>query len=176
MPAAPTTQDHSADLIGDPHTYTSTVASPDIIGSAFADTLTGLSGSNDILYGGTGNDTLNAGATGIDILIGGPGNNTLTGTASASLTSHDEFVLQATQTPSTALEHDIINNFNGTFDGVLVDIGAGGTVATAMASGGIASTDIASGATTAAAFSSGTNHFGFNTASHELYYSADATA
>jgi len=164
------TQDHSGDLVGAPHTYTSTVAQPNIIGSAFADTLNGLNGTNDTLYGGLGDDILNAGTTGIDILIGGPGNNTLNGTTSASLTSHDEFVLQV----STG-EHDIINNFNSTFDGILVDIGAGGTVASAMASSGIASNDIASGATTASAFN-GTNHFGFNTATHELYYSADATA
>jgi hypothetical protein len=109
--------------------------------------------------------------TGIDILIGGPGlNNILNGTTSASLTSHDEFVLQVSNG-----EHSTINNFNPTFDGILVDIGAGGTVASAMASSGIASTDIHSGTTTALAFT-GANHFGFNTANQELYYSADATA
>jgi hypothetical protein len=168
----PTTQDHSADLVGG--TFTSTTAQPNVIGSAFADTLNGLNGTNDVLYGGPGNDTLNAGATGIDILIGGPGENILNGTTSASATSHDEFVLQATQTPSTALEHDTINNFNPSFDGILVDIGAGGTVASAMASSGIASTDLATGTTTALAFT-GTNHFAFNTTNHELYYSPDAT-
>ena len=50
-----------------------------VIGTAFADTLTGSSG-NDIIRGGGGNDTLN-GAGGNDVLTGGAGADTLTGGA-----------------------------------------------------------------------------------------------
>jgi hypothetical protein len=171
------TQDHSADLVGG--TFTSTTAQPNIIGTALADTLHGLSGTNDVLYGGPGNDTLTAGAIGIDILIGGPGENILNGTTSPlSLTTHDEFVLQATQTPSTALEHDTINNFNPSFDGILVDIGAGGTIASAMASSGLAPGDLVVGTSATPTF--GTNHFFFSNggagSNQELSYSPDAGA
>ena len=165
------TQDHSADTL--PVNLTSTLAQPNLIGGSGNDNLTGLNVTSDVLYGGPGNDTLNAGTTGIDILIGGPGENILTGTTNASATSHDEFVLQATTNTSTAFEHDTINNFNPSFDGILVDIGAGGTIASAMASSGIANTDLVVGASTAF---NGPNHFAFNTVNQELYFSPDATA
>jgi Ca2+-binding RTX toxin-like protein len=68
-------QNHSNDLVGDSHTYTSTGPNPHIIGSDFADTLNGDTASN-VLYGGLGNDTLN-GLAGSDTLIGGDGNDIL---------------------------------------------------------------------------------------------------
>jgi Ca2+-binding RTX toxin-like protein len=169
------TQDDSAMTSG--VALSSTTTQPNLIGGSGNDTLTGLNGTNDILYGGAGNDTLNAGTTGVDILIGGPGNNTLNGTATPSTSAHDEFVLQV----STG-EHDIINNFNATFDGILVDVGAGGTIASAMASSGIASTELVSGQGTGSGNAdpsnlfNGVNHFAFNTTTHELYYSPDTTA
>ncbi len=52
-----------------------------VIGSGFADTITGNS-TNNSLNGGAGNDTLDGGA-GNDTLIGGAGNDTLTGGAGA---------------------------------------------------------------------------------------------
>ncbi|MGE4103706.1 MAG: calcium-binding protein [Pirellulales bacterium] len=50
---------------------------PNVIGSAFADTITGDAQDN-LLIGGDGNDTLNGG-DGNDILIGGDGSDSLTG-------------------------------------------------------------------------------------------------
>jgi len=70
-------QNHSSDLAGDPHSYTSTLALPHIIGSDFNDTLTG-DGGNNVLFGGLGTDTINGGA-GNDLLIGGAGQDTMTG-------------------------------------------------------------------------------------------------
>ncbi|BCG97024.1 DUF5801 repeats-in-toxin domain-containing protein [Mesorhizobium sp. 131-2-1] len=74
-------QNYSSSLAGDPHTYTSTLAAPHIIGSDFNDILNGDSGNN-VLYGGTGADTINGNA-GNDTLIGGAGQDTLTGGAGA---------------------------------------------------------------------------------------------
>ncbi|WP_281061893.1 type I secretion C-terminal target domain-containing protein [Mesorhizobium sp. M7A.F.Ca.ET.027.02.1.1] len=79
-------QNHSADAEGASHTYTSTAALPNIIGSAFDDTMTG-DGSANVLYGGAGADNLNGaggndtliGGAGIDILNGGDGNDLLIG-------------------------------------------------------------------------------------------------
>ncbi|WP_189363029.1 DUF5801 repeats-in-toxin domain-containing protein, partial [Mesorhizobium sp. M4A.F.Ca.ET.022.05.2.1] len=62
-------QNYSSSLAGDPHTYTSTLAAPHIIGSDFNDTLNG-DGGNNVLFGGTGADTINGGG-GHDMLIGG---------------------------------------------------------------------------------------------------------
>jgi hypothetical protein len=161
-----------------PGTYTATSARPNIVdeSSGGNNTLNGLNGTNDILYGGHG-DTLNAGTIGVDILIAGPGNNILNGTTNATSTSHDEFVLQVSNGA-----HQSINNFNATYDDIIVDIGAGGTIASAMASSGLASGDLVSGAGTGTGnsnpsnlFSTG-NHFAFNTSTNELYYSPDATA
>ncbi|MER8434730.1 beta strand repeat-containing protein, partial [Mesorhizobium caraganae] len=80
-PAGEGIQDHSSALIGDNHLYSSTPALPHIIGSDFADTLTGDTAANT-LYGGQGTDTINGGG-GNDLLIGGPGQDTLTGGAGA---------------------------------------------------------------------------------------------
>ncbi|TPL40602.1 type I secretion C-terminal target domain-containing protein, partial [Mesorhizobium sp. B2-4-6] len=71
------TQDHSTDLVGASHTYTSTLALPNIIGSNYDDILNG-DGSANALYGGVGNDTINGNA-GNDTLIGGAGNDLLLG-------------------------------------------------------------------------------------------------
>ncbi|WP_210242356.1 DUF5801 repeats-in-toxin domain-containing protein, partial [Mesorhizobium sp. B2-3-14] len=76
-PTGQTIQNHSSDLAGDSHLYTSTLAAPHIIGSDFNDTLNGDSGNN-VLYGGAGNDTINGNA-GNDLLIGGAGQDTMTG-------------------------------------------------------------------------------------------------
>ncbi|WP_352566505.1 beta strand repeat-containing protein, partial [Mesorhizobium australicum] len=77
------TQNHSTDLVGDSHTYTSTSGLPNIIGSNYDDILNG-DGSANALYGGAGNDTIN-GNTGNDTLIGGAGNDTLVGGAGNDL-------------------------------------------------------------------------------------------
>ncbi|WP_181177641.1 type I secretion C-terminal target domain-containing protein, partial [Mesorhizobium sp. B4-1-1] len=77
------TQDHSTDLVGASHTYTSTLALPNIIGSNYDDILNG-DGSANALYGGVGNDTINGNA-GNDTLIGGAGNDTLIGGAGNDL-------------------------------------------------------------------------------------------
>src|SRR5437588_95847 len=148
-------------------------SAPNLIGGSGDDHLTGLNVTSDVLYGGPGNDTITAGNIGIDILIGGPGENILNGTTTASATSHNEFVLQVSTAPSPAAEHDTINNFNPSFDGMFVDIGAGGTIESAMASSGIAPTDLQTAASTTF---NGMNHFAFNTSNQELYFSPDATA
>ncbi|CAN0484539.1 unnamed protein product, partial [Phaeothamnion confervicola] len=54
-----------------------------LLGSSFADTLTGNIGANR-LDGGAGDDTLNGGAGG-DTLVGGAGNDTLVGGAGVGL-------------------------------------------------------------------------------------------
>ncbi|ESY99019.1 hypothetical protein X738_12705 [Mesorhizobium sp. LNHC209A00] len=76
-PTGQTIQNHSSDLAGDSHLYTSTLAAPHIIGSDFNDTLNG-DGANNVLYGGAGNDSINGNA-GNDLLIGGAGQDTMTG-------------------------------------------------------------------------------------------------
>ena len=59
-----------------------------LIGSAFADTLTGDGNANDI-RGGAGNDTLIGGA-GDDILMGGAGNDTIDGGLGRDTVSYDD--------------------------------------------------------------------------------------
>ncbi|WP_245266765.1 DUF5801 repeats-in-toxin domain-containing protein [Mesorhizobium sp. LNHC252B00] len=93
-------QDHSSDLAGDPHSYTSTLAEPHIIGSDFNDTLNG-DGGNNVLYGGAGADTINGGA-GNDLLIGGSGQDTMTGGTGA-----DTFKLDGLDIK------DLITDYNG---------------------------------------------------------------
>jgi Ca2+-binding RTX toxin-like protein len=100
---APGTQNYSESAFF--VTATSTNLEPHIIGSNYADTLSGDSGNNilfggddndiingnngnDWLLGGEGNDILNGGS-GIDTLSGGKGNDTLTGGADA-----DRFVFE----------------------------------------------------------------------------------
>jgi Ca2+-binding RTX toxin-like protein len=74
-----------------------------VIGTNFADTLTGSS-ANDVLKGGDGNDTINGGA-GNDILVGGSGADTMTGG-----TGSDTFVFLKTDAGAV----DTITDFNGT--------------------------------------------------------------
>ena len=82
-----------------------------MIGTAFADSLTGSSG-NDILRGGGGNDILNGGA-GIDRIVGGDGADEMTGGSGS-----DTFVFVAG--PSAV---DVIKDFN-LGDGDILDISA----------------------------------------------------
>ncbi|MGX5850397.1 type I secretion C-terminal target domain-containing protein, partial [Mesorhizobium sp. PL10] len=113
-------QDHSADAAGASHIYTSTVAMPDIVGSAYGDTITGDGfanllyggagtdilnggGGNDTLVGGTGSDTLNGGA-GNDLLVGGAGADTMTGSTGADTFKLDHLELNI---------KDLITDFNG---------------------------------------------------------------
>ncbi|RWB79173.1 MAG: type I secretion C-terminal target domain-containing protein [Mesorhizobium sp.] len=133
-----TIADHSAD-VGATHTYASTAAAPDIIGSAFDDTITGndvgnmlyggagadnLSGAggNDTLVGGAGNDTLNGGS-GNDLLVGGSGQDTLTGGAGADTFRLDHLDIK-----------DLITDYNGA-EGDKIDLSslfetaAGGNIA-----------------------------------------------
>ncbi|HMI73536.1 MAG TPA: cadherin-like domain-containing protein, partial [Steroidobacteraceae bacterium] len=74
-----------------------------VIGTNFADTLTGSSG-NDVLKGGDGNDVINGGA-GNDILVGGSGADTMTGGIGS-----DTFVFLKTDAAAV----DTITDFNGT--------------------------------------------------------------
>ncbi|WP_439374592.1 DUF5801 repeats-in-toxin domain-containing protein [Bradyrhizobium sp. DASA03120] len=155
------TQDHHADSVGG--TFTSTVASPSIIGSGFNDTLNG-DGNANILYGGAGVDILN-GNGGNDTLFGNADGDTLNGGA-----GDDTFVLQAKSTG-----HDTIGDFlvSGN-DQIIVDIGGGLTIATA------ASVDAANFHTgdenVAATWNGGTGkEFVYNSTSHELWYSANGT-
>ncbi|PBB85183.1 Ig-like domain-containing protein, partial [Mesorhizobium sp. WSM3876] len=111
-------QDHSADAAGASHLYTSTVALPNIIGSAFNDTITGDvsanvlyggagadtingNGGNDTLVGGAGNDIMNGGA-GNDLLVGGAGQDTLTGGTGADTFKLDHLDIK-----------DLISDYNG---------------------------------------------------------------
>ena len=96
-------QNHSADLVGDPHAYSSTLADPHIIGSDFADTLTGDAAIN-VLFGNAGNDVISGGA-GNDVLIGGTGNDTLTGG-----TGLDRMIFEQVG----AANQDTINSYAGT--------------------------------------------------------------
>ncbi|MBB5055174.1 T1SS-143 domain-containing protein [Afipia massiliensis] len=103
-------QNHSTDLVGASHTYTSTGANPHIIGSDFADTLNG-DGAANVLIGGLGIDSL-FGNGGNDILIGGPGADNLTGGLGAD-------IFRLTDTAAA----DIINDFNNA-EGDKVDLTA----------------------------------------------------
>ena len=103
-------QNHSSDLIGDSHTYTSTVTNPHIIGSDFADTLNG-DGAANVLSGGLGIDSL-FGNGGNDILIGGPGADNLTGGLGAD-------IFRLTDTAAA----DIIGDFNNA-EGDKIDLTA----------------------------------------------------
>ena len=156
------TQDHSADLVGAPHTYTSTVAQPDIIGSAFADTLNG-DGSANRLYGGAGVDTLN-GNGGNDTLIGNADGDTLNGGIGS-----DKFVLQLNNSL-----HDTIGGFLSGTDQLFIDIGSGLTLDTAAT---LSATNFHTGDQgLAATWNGGTgNEFVYNATSHELWYSANGT-
>jgi len=121
MPTAPTTADHSADLVGASHTYGVTTTQPDVIGSAFADTITG-DGAANVLVGGAGNDTINGGI-GNDVLIGGVGHDTLTGGTGA-----DTFMLDPDVLGNTSLG-DLITDYSKA-QGDVIDLTQLFTVAT----------------------------------------------
>jgi Ca2+-binding RTX toxin-like protein len=155
------TQDQSADL-GSPHTYTSTIAQPNIIGSAGVDTLNGDANPNT-LYGGAGIDALN-GNGGNDTLIGNADGDTLNGGA-----GNDTFVLNL-----STLGHDTIADFTSGSDQILVDTGSGLTIGTAAT---VSATNFHTGdESVAATWNGGTGkEFVFNGTSHELWYSANGT-
>jgi len=165
MPGSGATQNHSADLVGDPHTYTATASAPNIIGSGFGDVLNG-DGGNNVLYGGAGVDTLNGNA-GNDTRIGNADGDTLNGG-----NGDDTFVLQVKSTG-----HDTIGDFlvSGT-DQIIVDIGGGLTIANP---GAIDASNFHTGdETNSATWNGGTgtgNEFVWNAGTHELWYSANGT-
>ncbi|TDH35213.1 calcium-binding protein, partial [Pseudohoeflea suaedae] len=68
--------DHSGEAQS-PTAFTANDATPNIIGTAFADVINGSSGAN-VLSGGAGGDTID-GQAGNDTLLGGAGNDTLNG-------------------------------------------------------------------------------------------------
>ncbi|PBB89756.1 hypothetical protein CK215_26075, partial [Mesorhizobium sp. WSM3864] len=124
------TQNHSADLVGDSHTYTSTSLLPNIIGSNFDDTLNG-DGSANVLYGGAGNDTVN-GNGGNDTLVGGAGNDTLNGGAGNDLLIGglgQDTLTGGTGADTFKLDHlelnikDLITDYNGA-EGDKIDLTA----------------------------------------------------
>ena len=94
----------------------STVANPHIIGSNFADNLTGDTAAN-VLYGGAGVDTLTGGA-GNDVLIGGADDDVLAGGLGADTF---KFILND-QVGSTAVG-DKINDFKVS-EGDVLDLAA----------------------------------------------------
>ncbi len=95
--------DHSNDGSGVSHIYGIADASHlNIIGSDFADTITG-DAANNVLYGGLGADTLN-GLGGNDMLIGGDGNDTINLSVDGA---SDTILFDATAFGDT----DTINNF-----------------------------------------------------------------
>jgi Ca2+-binding RTX toxin-like protein len=101
-----------------------------LVGSAFADTLTGDAGNN-IISGWVGNDTLNGGA-GADALFGGDGNDTLNGGAGSDHLSggpgNDTFVFSAASDSGVGYANaDLITDFA---TGDIIDLSAiteGGT-------------------------------------------------
>ncbi|RUV36199.1 type I secretion C-terminal target domain-containing protein, partial [Mesorhizobium sp. M7A.F.Ca.MR.148.00.0.0] len=112
------TQNHSLDAANVSHTYASTLALPNIIGSDYGDILNGDgfanalyggaeadtingNGGNDTLVGGAGNDILNGGA-GNDLLIGGAGADQFTGGTGADTFKLDHLDIK-----------DLITDFNG---------------------------------------------------------------
>ena len=159
-PADVTTQDFSSSAIG--VTATATATQPNILGSAHDDTLNG-DGNANILQGAAGIDTLN-GNGGDDILIGNADGDTLNGGA-----GNDKFVL-----PLNSGSHDTIGDFVSGVDQILVDNGSGLTIATA---GTVDLANFHTGdETVAATWDGGTGkELVFNTATHELWYSANGT-
>jgi Ca2+-binding RTX toxin-like protein len=83
-----------------------------VIGSAYADTLTG-DGLANRLEGGNGNDTL-AGGAGNDTLLGGLGNDSLTGGLGADTFRFDTL-------PNAATNRDTIGDFNVLDDTIQLD-------------------------------------------------------
>ena len=147
--AAPTTQEFSSGGIG-----VTATTQLNILGSAHGDTLDG-DGSANILHGAVDID---------DTLIGNADGGTLNGRA-----GNDKFVLQL-----NSGSHDTIGDFVSGVGQILVDNGSGLTIATA---GTVDLANFHSGdETVAATWNGGTGkEFVFNTATHELWYSANGT-
>ena len=163
MPGSGATQDHSGDPSGASHIYTGTAAQPNIIGSAFNDTITGHPTLPSSLYGGAGDDSL-TGGTGNDILIGGPGNDSLTGGA-----GNNDFVLQVNNGG-----FDTINDLTASSaNEILVDVGDQSLRLDAVL---VAAFTTATDATQPAAWNGSTDQFIFNTDHNDLWYSPDGTA
>ena len=128
--------------------------------------LTGTSGADTITTGAL-NDTLNGGG-GNDTLTGGAGNDTLTGGS-----GNDQFVLAST---AAANGHDNILDFSSGNDDIFVDVASQAlTVARQqlVAAGNFHTGDETQAATWAGG--TGANEFTFNSATHELWYSANGT-
>ena len=124
-------QNHSADLVGDPHTYSSTLANPHIIGSDFADTLTGDTSIN-VLFGNDGNDII-SGAAGNDVLIGGAGKDTMIGGSEADVYKFNSLG----DSGNTIALADVINGWDASdkidFTAIDADINSAGDQAFAFA-------------------------------------------
>jgi hypothetical protein len=128
-------------------------------------------GFNIVIDANDGHQATLIGTAGNDVLMGGPGNDILTGNG-----GNDIFVLQG-----SGGGHDTITDFSA-LDQIFVDISGQSFTSQTLTQAAIANNDFMSGAGTGAGnsdpsnlFGSG-NHFAFNTATQELYYSADATA
>ncbi|MDX8469319.1 type I secretion C-terminal target domain-containing protein, partial [Mesorhizobium sp. VK23B] len=116
-------QNYSSSLAGDPHSYTSTLAAPHIIGSDFNDTLNG-DGGNNVLYGGAGSDTI-IGNAGNDLLIGGSGQDTMTGGTGA-----DTFKLDSLDIKDLITDYSGVGGQGDKIDlSSLFDTAAGGNIA-----------------------------------------------
>lgn len=145
-----------------------------VIGSRFADTLTGkaFAAGGDYLEGRAGNDLL-TGLAGDDTLEGGAGHDTLTGGAGQDdLTGgggHDMFVFD--QTPGAA-NMDTVTDFNGDLD----DIQLLGSVFAKLATGSVSADNFRVGANPA----DGNDYliFAVNSTSKigTLYYDQDGNA
>lgn len=124
-------------------------------------TVNGTTG-DDVLVGGSGNDTL----------IGGAGNDSLTGGG-----GNDLFVLDGHSSGGVSLSgHDVIQDF-AAGDLILVDVASQAfTIGTSAAISAAQFTSVATDAAQTAAWNGTTNQFVFNTANHELFYSANGSA
>ncbi|MEO6320741.1 MAG: cadherin-like domain-containing protein [Polaromonas sp.] len=134
-----------------------------VIGTAFADTLTG-STSADTLRGGGGNDTI-SGLGGNDRISGGAGADTLTGGTGAL--SQDTFVFD---TAPNAV--DTITDFEADL-GDKIELSAAVFTGLATLSGPLSSGDFASVDGSGASASVGTAHVIYDNATGNLYYDAD---
>ena len=117
--------DHSNDTVLMSHIYAAGAGHENIIGSDFADTITG-DANNNILYGGLGNDILN-GLGGNDLLIGGAGIDTINlsvdgardtilfdATAFSGVDTINSFLVGATSASDVIDLSELFNVQNGT--------------------------------------------------------------
>ena len=137
-----------------------------VIGTAFADTITG-STSNDQLRGGGGNDVIN-GLAGADRIVGGAGADTLTGDAGS-----DTFVFDSA--PNAV---DFITDFNASgsaASGDLIELSLGTFTALSTASGStLSATEFTSLNGGGAGDTVGAGvHVIYDSATGNLYYDAD---